>query len=353
MRKQTSILLLLGLLLAACSGSETAVTSSPELESEQSSLATSSPVADPQTSEADDAAPAGEDTEEQLVAFSVGLGSSSQCAVTSLCGGNARIGLCGQVTDTEGALWQVPPIAGGFANVDVSNSCSASSSGSYPGDLETQIIDAEGSEITAYLFADNYYEFYVNGVYAGRDAVNFTPFNSHAAQFQAAYPITYAVLLVDWEEYAGIGLEERGGDYHIGDGGFAAAFSDGRVTNTDWVCKAFYIAPLDDPSCVSFDANGNPDSSACPSSDQQVSCVSNDPEGSCQALHVELPSNWMAPEFDDSGWLPASTYTADEVTNSEAYRDYAGSLFAGADFIWTSNLDLDNLVACRITVPAP
>jgi hypothetical protein len=58
----------------------------------------------------------------------------------------------------------------------------------------------------------------------------------------------------------------------------------------------------------------------------------------------------MHPDFDDSGWLPASTYTADEVTRSPGFRDYESSLFRGAAFIWTNNLNLDNQVICRKTV---
>ena len=139
----------------------------------------------------------------------------------------------------------------------------------------------------------------------------------------------------------------------IGDGGFIATFSDGTVTNADWVCKTFYISPLDDSSCLVIDANGNADSSACNSSDNTVSCISNDPENTCQAYLEELPSNWMDPSYDDSGWLSASTYTADDVTNAQAFRNYENTLFAGADFIWTSNLDLDNGVLCRATIEAP
>lgn len=350
MNKQSFTLLavlLIGL-LAACGGSTAATADAPAEES--ASEAEAAVEADTGSDEVAEIA-------DQLVGVSTGIGSASQCEVTSTCSGSGpvRIGLCGEVNDRDGNLWRVPgPVAGGFTNVDLFNDCTGTGANAgYEAELQTQVIDADGSEVTAYLFGDNYYEFYVNGEFAGRDAVNFTTFNSHVARYQAAYPITYAVLLVDWEEYNGIGLESQGPNYHIGDGGFVAAFSDGALTGSDWVCKAFYIAPLDDAACVSFDAGGNPDSSACPSADQQVACLGSDPEGTCQALHIELPANWMDPDFDDSAWLPAATYTGDQVTNSGAYHDYANTLFFGADFIWTNNLDLDNLVVCRATVAAP
>ena len=49
----------------------------------------------------------------------------------------------------------------------------------------------------------------------------------------------------------------------------------------------------------------------------------------------------------------ASTYTADDVTNAEGFRNYENTLFSGADFIWSSNLELDNQVVCLATVSAP
>lgn len=164
------------------------------------------------------------------------------------------------------------------------------------------------------------------------------------------YPVTYAVSLIDWEGYLGVGLEDQGDRIHIGDAGFIATFSDGTATNEDWSCKAFYIAPLDDPGCIVVDEHDNLNSPGCPRTDDTVFCVSNDPTNSCQAAQVALPGGWMSAESDDSGWLPATTYTADNVTNAAGFRNYESTLFAGAQFIWTGNLNLDNHVVCRLTV---
>lgn len=285
---------------------------------------------------------------------------SGPCAVTVEChgGGNIREALCGEITADDGSVWAVPsPITDGATPVDIFNECTGGGANpNYQAELETQVIndtdtDADrGVEITAHLFGDNYFELYANGEYVGRDAVGFTPFNSHAARFRVTYPVTYAALLVDWEGYLGVGLEDTREGLHIGDGGFIATFSDGTVTDEAWKCKVFYVAPLDDASCVAFDARGNADSSSCPSEDAAVSCIENDPMRTCRALHLPLPDGWMRPEFDDSGWLPATTYTADEVTLSPGFRNYEHTLFRGGEFIWTSNLDLDNQVVCRKTV---
>ena len=49
-------------------------------------------------------------------------------------------------------------------------------------------------------------------------------------------------------------------------------------------------------------------------------------------------------------WHQASTYPPRAVTNQRAYRDYRRE-FGRADFIWSHNLDQDNLVLCRLQVP--
>lgn len=290
--------------------------------------------------------------------ITIGVAQTSyESEVTSACTNtdNYRTGLLGEVTDDNGTTWIVPAdVAGGFKNIDIYNDCTSDGDNpNYESELITQVIDEDGSEITAFLFGDNYYELYVNGTFAGRDAVNFTTFNTHVARFQASYPITYAVNLVDWEEYNGIGMEELRGQDHIGDGGFIATFSDGTSTNDAWVCKAFYMAPFDDASSVPIDENGNANSAGFPSSDSEVACVSNDPQNTCQALHLPVDENWMSPNFDDSGWLPASYYTGNQVTSQAGYSNYADTLFANTNFIWSSNLVLDNHVVCRLTVEAP
>ena len=63
-----------------------------------------------------------------------------------------------------------------------------------------------------------------------------------------------------------------------------------------------------------------------------------------------MPDDWASPEYDDSEWHQASTYPPRAVTNQRAYRDYRRN-FRRADFIWSHNLDQDNLVLCRLQVP--
>jgi hypothetical protein len=54
-------------------------------------------------------------------------------------------------------------------------------------------IDTAGEVITGYVFADNYFELYVNGVAVGKDAIPFTDFNSHLVKFKVKRPFTIAM----------------------------------------------------------------------------------------------------------------------------------------------------------------
>ena len=248
---------------------------------------------------------------------------------------------CGIVVAEDGSRIQVPTVpATGPAPADLYNDCTgAGHNPDVESDIRTVVINSDGEEITGYIFGDNYYELYVNGKIVARDPIGFVPFNSTAVRFKAHGPVTYAVKLVDWGTHLGIGMEyDR---WNVGDGGFIARFSDGTETGADWKCKAFYIAPLQDASCV----KPGPDTSSCV---ERPPCVESDPT-TCKALHIPVPDDWASANFDDSDWHNASTYTAADVTNQRAYVNYTDK-FGDADFIWSHNLDQDNLVLCRVTV---
>lgn len=66
-----------------------------------------------------------------------------------------------------------------------------------------------GEEFVAFLFADNYFELYVNGELLAIDPVPFTPFNSNVIRFTADRPATIAVMMVDWEENLGLHHQPR------------------------------------------------------------------------------------------------------------------------------------------------
>ena len=261
--------------------------------------------------------------------------------------------VCGTIAAPDGSKWAVPSaVYDGPAAVDVYNDCTGPGDNpNYLSQLKTVVIDPDGVEITGYIFADNYYELYVNGKFVARDGMGMTPFNSTVVRFRAKYPMTYAIKAVDWETHPGLGLEYD--QYNVGDGGFIARFSDGTGTGADWKAETFYIAPLGDPSCVK--TTGGRDSSACPAEKRQggnkAPCGLADPK-TCKALHFRIPDNWTSPSFNDTAWPSATLYAPAEVTGAPGYVKYA-QLFGDARFIWTRNLLLDNLVLSRHTVQAP
>jgi len=109
---------------------------------------------------------------------------------------------------------------------------------------------------------------------------------------------------------------------HIGDAGLILKFADGTVTNAKWKAKSFFKGPL----------NGD---------------VKNP-----KVEHTPIPANWFAVDFDDSQWAHATEYAEPRVNPKESFLK-ARESFAGAKFIWSADLDLDNTVIFRTRVEAP
>tara|TARA_R110002126_G_scaffold286177_2_gene437649 strand:- start:1460 stop:2518 length:1059 start_codon:yes stop_codon:yes gene_type:complete len=214
-------------------------------------------------------------------------------------------------------------------------------------------IDTDGDIITGYIFGDNYFELYVNGIPVGKDAVPFTDFNSHLVKFKVNTPYTIAMKLVDWEENLGLGTEESGGfAYHPGDGGMVAVFKDETentvaVTDSNWKAQTFYTAPIKDLNCPTENGSSR-NTSNCDTSDETNG-------SSFYALHWELPTTWMDESFDDEEWPNATTFTNTTigVDNKPSYTNYT-DIFddnsEDAQFIWSTNVILDNEVIIRFTV---
>ncbi len=267
--------------------------------------------------------------------------------------GRSRVAGIGEVADSEGKMWAVPAnnnfIAGPKA-LDLYEECANIT----PKDLSSvdtdsvpiSVIDPTGEEITGYIFADNYFELYINGHLIAVDTVPFTPFNSNIVKFKVERPYTIAVKVIDWEEHLGLGTENNQGKaYHPGDGGFIASFSDGTVTGTDWQAQTFYTSPIYDLTCLS-EADGQRLSETC-------TTKGTDHGEDAYAAHWETPDNWMSPDFDSTSWPQATLYTEDEigVNNKQAYMNFIEKFSGtGATFIWSTNVVLDNEVILRAEV---
>lgn len=275
-------------------------------------------------------------------------------------GGRApRISAVGTIDSDNGETWTVPaktqfqtaPKAS-----DLYNECNDVKPDSIA-DIDWSaipLLDAGGSEeFTAYLFADNYFELYVNGRLLAVDPVPFVPFNSNVVRFKAERPVTLAIKMVDWEENLGLGSEASGGSpFHAGDGGLVAHIQDDAgktalLTDSDWRAQTFYVAPLKDVNCLKVDGPVR-DSSACDTSDAADGI-------NFSAAHWPIPAEWMTVDFDDSKWPQATTFTNETVgvANKLAYTNFADVFDtegADAEFIWSANLILDNVVLLRRTI---
>ncbi|WP_299247743.1 hypothetical protein [uncultured Lacinutrix sp.] len=270
----------------------------------------------------------------------------------------------GTSTATDGSKWTVPAEVNftddsfPFAS-DLFNPCTKVEYRSADEALAaldgTDIIevDADGEIVTAYVFADNYFEMYINGTPVGKDNVPFTQFNSNIVRFKVNTPFTIAMKLVDWEENSGLGSEtNRGQAFHPGDGGMVAVFKDASgaviaTTNANWKAQTFYTAPLRDLSCASEEGTLRL-SETCSAED------SNDGT-SYYALHWKTPSNWQSADFDDTKWPNATEFTNNTigVDNKPSYTNFTNVFddsTVDAQFIWSTNVILDNEVIVRYTV---
>lgn len=300
------------------------------------------------------------DTDELGASISQGVATTT---TVNLFADGGRVAGVGSIIATDGTTWTVPadtaytddsiPFGTDMYNdYGTQYESSAAALIAYSSDDITE-IDAEGDLYTAYIFADNYFELHVNGVAVAKDAVPFTLFNSHIIQFRVEAPFTIAMQLVDWEENLGLGSEGGpDGAYTPGDGGVVVVIADESgdivaTTGNEWKAQTYYISPVKELTCVV--ANGNVrDSSAC---DTAASS-----DGSADyAYHWAFDDDWASEEFDDSSWPAASTYTNDTVgVDGKAgytnFTDIFDDTFDDAEFIWSSNLILDNSVLIRYTV---
>ncbi|MFK7926247.1 MAG: hypothetical protein AB8H47_30135 [Bacteroidia bacterium] len=282
---------------------------------------------------------------------------------TNLYASGQRVAGLGEITATDNTKWVMPaevnytnsdfPFAPDLHNPDGTKYSDAAAALAAFSDDDIIEIDASGEVITAYVFADNYFELYVNGTPVGKDAIPFTQFNSHIVKFKASSPYTIAIKLVDWEENLGLGSEaNQGSDFHPGDGGLVAVFHDANgntvaTTGAEWKAQCFYSAPIKDLACPS-ESGSTRSTSAC-----DMEGVSDG--SSFYALHWALPSTWMNADFDDADWPSATTYTNNTVgvDNKQSYTDFTDIFDASSDdaeFIWSTNLILDNEVIVRYTV---
>lgn len=170
--------------------------------------------------------------------------------------------------------------------------------------------------ITANIYADNWFALYINGTLRVVDPIEFLPHNVVSVDILPQYPMTIAVIAHDNADPK-TGLEY--GD-HIGDGGLVLKFADGTVTDASWKVKVIERGPL--------------------SSDIKNPRVQSE----------TAPKDWFLPDFNDSKWDNARVFTEQEVNPKAPFYEHD---FKGAQFIWSSDLGLDNTVLFRKRIEKP
>lgn len=295
---------------------------------------------------------------------SVSRGKASTTQTNLFICSGGRTTNVGSIKATDSSVWTVPA-ATNYTNPsmpfapDLYNGCNgntfsnANEAEAAFNEANTMVVDADGEIITAYVFADNYFELYINGIGVGKDKVPYTPFNSSLIQFKVKKPFSIAFHVVDWEEHLGLGTELNGpAAYHPGDGGLVAIFKDASnvliaKTDSNWKAQTFYSAPIKDLTCPTEEGSKRL-SNNCSVSDTSDGT-------SYYALHWSRPVNCFDAGFDDQSWPSASTFSNAivGVNNKPAYTNFTNIFdnpFFDADFIWSTNLILDNEVVMRYRV---
>jgi phosphatidylethanolamine-binding protein (PEBP) family uncharacterized protein len=195
-------------------------------------------------------------------------------------------------------------------------------------------VTAKSVSFQAEVWADNWFELYVNGKKVGTDSVPITTersFNSEKIKFTATYPLTIGVIAKDYTENAS-GLEYIGkSNQQIGDAGFTLQIREtasGKIvgyTTNKWRSFVVNTAPTN-PSCVS----------------------SKTPLTDCLHKDYTIPKGWNTYSFKDSSWKYATSFSKEEVGVKEGYFDITWT--PSASLIWSSDLKLDNVVLFRTIV---
>ena len=193
------------------------------------------------------------------------------------------------------------------------------------------------SEFVAEVWADNWFVLYVNGELAGEDSTPITTersFNSETIVFTAPYPLTIGIEARDFKE-TNSGIEYIGKrNQQMGDDGVIAQITDvgtGKVvavTNRSWRLKVIHRAPLN-PECEK----------------------ALDPDAACLFESTKAPPGWASVEFDAGIWGAATEWTVTDVRPKDGYDTIQWD--DSAQLIWGSDLEVDNTILLRLTVPSP
>jgi len=206
----------------------------------------------------------------------------------------------------------------------------------FPFSAPAEAAVAKSVSFQAEVWADNWFELYVNGKKVGEDSTPITTersFNSEKIKFTATYPLTIGVIAKDFTENAS-GLEYIGKpNQQIGDAGIILQIREvtsGRIvaqTSGDWKVFTINKAPLN-PECV----------------------TSNNPTVDCKSANTKAPTSWASASFKDTTWKFATEFSKEVVGVKDGYFDFTWT--PSATLVWSSDLKLDNAILLRKVIKA-
>lgn len=195
---------------------------------------------------------------------------------------------------------------------------------------------AQAETLTADVWSDNWFAFYLGENAVAEDSVSITTersFNKESFSFEASKPYVLNFVVKDYKEND-TGLEYIGSRrQQMGDGGFIAQFKDSSgdvvaVTNSDWRCLVIHNAPVD---------------KMCEKESDPKEGV-----GVCASETTPEPDNWKSASFDDSSWAQATEHSESDVSPKMGYDEVSWD--KNAKLIWGPDLETNNSLLCRAVI---
>lgn len=230
----------------------------------------------------------------------------------------------------------------------------------------TLVSAQEMETVTGTIFSNNEFFLYVNGELVAEDPIKTIPHNAVNVTFSVLRGEEYvmAIEAIDLADET-TGLERN--DQCVGGGGLRAMFSNGVVTNQNWVCSSHHYGPTNWRTCFAGQMVRNQSLQLVP----ECLMESTPPLIGCISRVTPKPEGWVALGFDDSRWEYALEYEEETAGYGlpPANCSTNGTIISGepdvngdpvtcpqnldwgdARFIWRSDLALDNTILCRYTV---
>ena len=196
--------------------------------------------------------------------------------------------------------------------------------------------DASAQTFKTDVWADNWFSLSINGELVAEDSVSITTersFNAESFSFTAQRPFVIGLIAKDFKEND-TGLEYIGTRrQQMGDGGVIlqvidASGNTAAVTDDAWKCLVIHRAPLN---------------KACANEDNPIAG-----QGLCKFEITKAPIDWDTLAFDASEWPAATVHSESSVRPKDGYDRIAWD--RNAQLIWSSDLETDNTLLCRLVV---